>query len=85
MLQKCGHTNKGGDGSSLVIVEALISFKTFVNVSKLAKSNNLTVLERKTLPAASIPFDVLTSMNGGVNILLKIENYSEIEKKKIII
>ena len=57
--------HKGGDGSSLVIVEALISFKTFVNVSLLAKSNNLTILERKTLSAASIPFDVLSSMNAA--------------------
>ena len=56
----------GGDGSSLVIVEALISFKTFVNVSKLAKSNNLTILEKKTLPNASIPFDVLSSMNAAI-------------------
>ena len=58
--------HEGGDGSSLVIVEALISFKTFVNVSKLAKSNNLTILEKKTLPAASIPFDVLSSMNAAI-------------------
>ena len=48
----------GGDGSSLVIVDALICFKTFVNVSKLVKSGHLTILEKKVLPAASIPFEV---------------------------
>ena len=48
----------GGDGSSLVIVDALICFKTFVNVSKLVKSGQLTILEKKVLPAASIPFEV---------------------------
>ena len=50
----------GGDGSSLVVVEALICFKTFVNISKLTKNNHFQlILEKRILPA-SIPFDILT-------------------------
>lgn len=58
--------HSGSDnGVSLSVIEALIAFKTLVTLSKIIKTNNVTVLEKKVVPA-NIPMDVLATMNTSL-------------------
>ena len=52
----------GDDGSSLVIIDAILSFKGFINSSKIVKNNNLTILAKRSLPL-NLSFETLTSFN----------------------
>lgn len=57
--------NGSDNGVSLSVIEAIIAFKTLVTLSKITKTCNVTVLEKKVLPF-TIPMDVLMTMNTSL-------------------
>lgn len=71
---KLRSVHHSGDGANLVMVDALLNFKTFVNLNKIVKTNSITVLDKKIL-ATNLPHDTLATFNPTI---LKSDKLDEI-------